>query len=183
MNTSKGDSILLTNIYFHEFFMNNKNAHKLLIDCWSDILDIKKEINLLPPMDKKISYLTSFCLIRCCGTIELCSKTILFDFACRTTCPKTQSFIENKILKSPNNPRINRLIQQLNYFDRSWGNLFSKNFKNHPKKLKLESSLDSLAELRNKFAHGESYVAAFNDIRNYYVDAWKIITLYDAVVI
>jgi hypothetical protein len=162
--------------------MNNTSVQTFLLDCWQDIESIRKEIKSLTATDRKISYFTQYVLIRSCGTIELCYKTIFADFAFKTSCPRTRSFLEHKILRSSSNPSLHNIENLLGQFDDKWKKDFSNCINLHLDKSRLTGSLSSLNKLRNNFAHGQNITASFEDIRIYFADAWRIIRMLDIIV-
>ena len=68
-----------------------KELKDLIDDCNSDIKYIERKINYIKKsnlLDKEISYLTNYVLIRVSGTVELVYRSIIADYF--STVPETR---------------------------------------------------------------------------------------------
>ncbi|MCB2354711.1 HEPN domain-containing protein [Clostridium estertheticum] len=162
--------------------MNNENVEQLLSDCKQEL----DAINLIIDADKFNSvnqYLTKYCLIKVCGTIEIGFKSIVVDFCAKFRIPQINNYVDKKVKRSSMNANLSNMMSLIGDFDVKWKNDFKKSIEEEPNKDKLKSSLKSLYESRNQFAHGGNPSITINDIVTYYDDAIRILQLLDCIVI
>lgn len=60
--------------------MNNQNFLTNIDECKEDLQRIRNLISAIGSMSPVAGYLTKFALIRVCGTLEICYKTLIADF-------------------------------------------------------------------------------------------------------
>lgn len=160
--------------------MNNTDVETILDDCLSDLIRIEAIIegNRLAP---SVKYLTSYALIRSCSTIERCFKKIIAD-KLEILAPIMAEYLQKEVRRSPANPRYGRMIDFLNRYKKVWGDDFKATVNSRSDASRIQSSLESLVNNRNAFAHNGSCACTFDDIRNYYVDSAEFIQIMDDVV-
>lgn len=162
--------------------MNNSNIESLINDTifeFSQIEILLNNIGVTSPMAK---YLTLYSLIKATGVIEFSYKTIVADF--HSGCSsQLETFIDKTVRSNSKNPNIDNMHSLLKSFDDNWDNDFKTLLNAHSDKNRLMQSLSSLNQNRNKFAHGISPTASFNDIKTYFNDAVEIVKMIDSVVV
>lgn len=161
--------------------MNNITAYNALKDCideFSKIKEIEEKDGIKNPY---LRYIPQYALIKACGTIEFCFKTIIADFHNDATS-QIQNYITKYLRDNSRNPTYNNICNTLKDFDSDWEINFKQNLNSRRDYYRLVSSLNSLNNLRNTFAHGRSVNSSLNDIVNLFDDACEIIYVLDHVV-
>jgi RiboL-PSP-HEPN len=162
--------------------MNNQNATQLIIDCENELLHIKQFLDVLGPFNNMVPYLTKYSVIKASGTIEQSFKTIIADFCEQGQSAQIKAFITTKLRNSSSNPSLENILGWLGQFDQSWKINFKKKLNNKSSKTLIKSSLKSLNEARNGFAHGGNPSSSFADINKYFNHAVIILNILDDVV-
>lgn len=161
--------------------MNNLNAKNNIDDCLRELSGIESLINGIGHMSKPVPYLTKYALIKSCGTIEFCFKTIIADIHINQSS-QIQNYIDKTLRESSMNPNQHNICSTLNRFDTNWNSDFKLKLKEHPKSKQIRDSLESLNKARNTFAHGGNVNQSFDNIRDYFNDSVEIIKLLDEIV-
>lgn len=161
--------------------MNNGSAQTSIESCIEELQRIDTLIeNLLGHTSPIIPYLTKYAIVRACGTIEYCFKTIIADLHVGT--PQVMNYIDNTIRSSSMNPNIANICNTLKKFDENWNNSFTEKIRSHEHPQRLRDSIESLNSARNSFAHGGTPTSSFENVRNYFNDTVIIIKMLDEVV-
>ncbi len=163
--------------------MNNKKVEQILNDCHSEINNIGKIIKRLGVFDNVIPYLTKYVLIKACGTIEQSYKTIIADCCEKDQSPQVRNYIQSKFRESSRNPSLTNIHNSLLEFDQNRNNEFKSRLRRRRNVVKLRTSLKSLNDARNDFAHGGNPLISFKSICDYYDDALIIVKILDSVVV
>lgn len=161
--------------------MNNLSAKEKIETCLEELNKIDKLIDGMGKLSNPVPYLTKYAIIKSCGTIEYCFKTILSDIH-NGQSSQVINFINNMFRNSSINPSKDNICKSLSRFDENWNDTFKDTLKNHPNKAKLESSLASLNNARNTFAHGGQPSASFENVVDYFKDSVEIIKILDNIV-
>lgn len=99
------------------------------------------------------AYLQLYLVIKCCGTVESLAKTLIFDKVTHSCNPRVEYYLDKKILKSSTNPSYKNIVDLLTNFDKiNW----AKPFKDRFAGTQIASKLDSLVNIRNSVAHGDT---------------------------
>jgi len=147
--------------------MKNKEAEISLINC-NEELEAISAIRKIVGLDSPIMlYLTRYAIIKSCGTVEFCYKNLIADFCEDSQSQQTKNFITNKVRNSS---------------DSTWLAKFKSEINSLSEKDKILTSLKSLNDARNDFAHGGNPSASFEDIRKYFEDARQLIILLDEII-
>jgi hypothetical protein len=162
--------------------MNNIKAAKLIEDCKIELKDIDGIIQQTDPFNKLIPFLTNYAIIKTCGTIEQSFKTIIADFCQFNQNTQVQNYIQNTFRESSQNPSYDNICKSLAAFDNNWNDLFKIKIKNKKNNFKLKTSLKSLNQARNTFAHGGTTSVSFQYVIDYFQDSLVIIETLDSVV-
>jgi hypothetical protein len=161
--------------------MNNQNAQSSIDSCIEELERIDTLIeNLLGHTSPIIPYLTKYAIVRACGTIEYCFKTIIADL--HTGSPQVMNYIDNTIRSSSMNPSISNICSTLKKFDEDWNSSFTSKIRDHAHPQRLRDSIESLNNARNSFAHGGTPSSSFENVRDYFNDTVTIIEMLDEVV-
>ena len=161
--------------------MNNQTVFQNLIDCSNELQKIQESINFVGQSHSIVPFLTNYAIIKCCGTIENSFKTIITDF--HNSLPQqAKNYIEETFYKSSMNPSKDNIHRSLEKFDPAWNLAFKTKLNLEVHKSRIESSLKSLNEARNEFAHGGQPTVSFQSILIYFNDGKRIIEILDEVV-
>lgn len=158
--------------------MNNTNADTAIKDCLNELNRIERIINAEGSTSPICSYLTKYALIRTCGTIEVCYKTIIADYYERYSSA-LGSFITHHVRNATRNGTYENSCTALREFDETKSKNFKVVINSLPDKEKILSSMKSLNTARNNVAHGISSTLSFTDIKGHFNDAIKVIEKLD----
>ena len=162
--------------------MNNQTALTSLNDCATELTKLQQIINQVGQSDTIVPFLTNYAVIKCCGTIEICFKIIISDF--HNSLPQqAKNYIENTFLYSSMNPNKDNICKSLLNFDVQWNVNFKAKLSGESNKSRIESSLRSLNEARNTFAHGGNPGVSFSSVVTYFNDSKRVIELLDEIVV
>ncbi len=162
--------------------INNAIARAAIDDCNAELLRITGIINGVGSTSPLSGYLTKYSIIRICGTLEVCYKTIIADYY-ENLAPMVGQFIGHHLRDASMNPTLENIYNALARFD----NTKNQNFKasvarlNNPETLK--ESFSVLNRERNNVAHGASSTLSFNDMKIRFAQAIQIIEVLDATMI
>lgn len=162
--------------------MNNLTALTCLNDCSTELEKLQQIIEVFGQSHSIVPFLTNYAVIKCCGTIENCFKLIISDFH-NSLPPQAKNYIENTFLNSSMNPSKDNICKSLIKFDEQWNVNFKAKLSLEPDKSRIETSLTSLNEARNAFAHGGNAGASFASVLTYFADSKRVIEILDEVVI
>lgn len=162
--------------------MNNTQVESIIQDAireFSQLEILVGQVGSTSPMSK---YLTKYALIKACGTIEYAFKNIIADYHNQAS-PQIRKFIDIMVRESSQNPSLDNIRSTLKKFDTVWIDNFNNRLKTHTNKDKLTTSLSSLNNERNAFAHGGNCSATFQNIKDYFTDSLEIIYILDMIVV
>ncbi len=162
--------------------MNNQTALASLNDCSAELTKLQQIIEVFGQSHSIVPFLTNYAIIKCCGTIENCFKIIISDFH-NSLPPQAKNYIENTFLNSSMNPNKENICKSLKKFDEQWNIDFKTRLIGEPNNSRIESSLSSLNEARNAFAHGGNPGVSFTSVVTYFKDSRRVIEILDSVVI
>ena len=161
--------------------MNNQNAQNSIDICFAELQRIFHLIEGLGHMSPVVPFLTNYSIVRACGTVEFCFKTIISDLHTGHT-PQVQNYVNNTVRNSSMNPSRYNICNTLKQFDVEWNRSFKEMLNNHAHSVRIKSSIDSLNNARNSFAHGDTPSSSFENIKNYFEDSVIILQMLDEVV-
>jgi hypothetical protein len=162
--------------------MNNVTVANALMRCRNELLELRDFIHNLSLGDKIILYLARYAVIRACGTIEFSYKNIIADFCESRSIIQIRNFLSKNIRSSPSNPSYSNICSMLKQFDDSWLSQFKQSINNDANKERLQTSLQSLVDARNEFAHGGNPHVSIDDIIDYFDDSQQILSYIDQIV-
>lgn len=145
-----------------EYRMNG-NYERMLQDCATEIDNIQQWISN-HTLDSNVRFLTSYSVIKACGTIESVFKQMVYDNLASGANEEAKTFLNKSIIEASFNPSPGQIYKLLEKINVTWRMDFERliggtNQKGH---------LKSLVELRNSFAHGSAITASINDVKGYY---------------
>lgn len=147
-----------------------------LDDCADELQKIKKRIDK-NQFDDMVMFLQRYAIIKACGTVESVIKNMIADHVDANTNPEIQHYIATNVRDSSTNPKTGNISNLLGEFSSAvWKANFDTKVKQHGTE---KTSLNSLVQLRNDFAHGLSPNTTINTIIRYFNDSRVIVTLVD----
>ena len=90
---------------------------------------------------------------------------------------KAKGYLEKAIIDSSCNPNTGNMSNMLQNISSEWKTLFDQQVKQSGEKDKL----NSLVQLRNDFAHGDSISVSIDTVIKYFDSAVKILNILDNV--
>lgn len=121
-------------------------------------------------------------IIKCCGTIENAFKAIISDYH-QTIPVQAKNYIESTFTNSSMNPSKDNICKSLKKFDNNWNTQFKSKLSLEPNTYQLDTSLKSLNDARNEFAHGGHPRISHTSVKQYFEHSVRIIELLDEVII
>lgn len=162
--------------------MNNPVANQAISDCNDELTKIRSQINQLGSTNSVSGFLTRYSLIKICGTLEICYKTIIADFY-EQSAPHLGSFIGYHLREASMNAKYENICQALGRFDKSKLDSFKANIQALSNKDKALQSLFDLNNARNAFAHGNHPAISFNDLCDKFNEGIRILEELDSIMI
>ena len=162
--------------------MNNQDVEQELNKCWSELNNVKSLIDSAGVLSSLTPYLTKYAIIRSCGVLETSFKTIIADFCSDQSKEQVKRFIRVRVREGSANPSFKNICTTLKNFDPVWNKNFKLRLDGELNKPQILTSLESLVEARNVFAHGGSPTGSIADILTYFQHSRRIIELLDEVV-
>jgi HEPN superfamily RiboL-PSP-like protein len=160
-----------------EYNIKNTTVLERVNTCYNELEKIRYIIEGFGKMSPPVPYLTRYSIIKACGTIEFGFKSIIADAQSSSHTLQVKNFIDIKFRNSSMNPNINNIHRSLKSFDDNWNRTFKELLKKQPNKSKILSSLESLNNARNTFAHGGTPSASFSSVVGYFNDSIIILQL------
>ncbi|NQD69986.1 hypothetical protein HP439_04525 [Sphingobacterium shayense] len=156
--------------------MNNRNVQSLINECDSDFERIERIIEVLTNTNPAVPFLTKYAIIKACGTLEQAFKTLISDFGCAGQSSQIKRFVNISFRESSINPNLNNIYSSLSKFDNQWNDDFKRYLHSDTDCTRIKTSIKSLNNARNQFAHGGNPTVTFSDVKDYFDDAKKIIS-------
>lgn len=155
----------------------NGRYNDMIKDTEAELNSIRQWINAGNQFDSKTRYLVSYSVIKASGTVEVIFKNIIYDYLIINANDKTKMYLEKMIVDSSCNPNTGNMSNMLQNISSVWKESFDHLVKESGHKDKL----NSLVQLRNDFAHGESISASIDTIIKYFKSAVEILKILDIV--
>jgi hypothetical protein len=162
--------------------MNNSSVENELSGCKNELDQIDALIASLGLTSSISPYLSKYAIIRSCGSIETAFKTLIADRVSRRGNSQVKRFLRRRIRDGSANPSFDNICKFLLDFDEQWKRDFKAIIDSHPSKSALLTSLQSLVDARNDFAHGGNPTVSITDILRYFGDARLILEKLDSVI-
>lgn len=161
--------------------MNNTLANDAIVTCLSDFDKISGIIEK-DPISPIVKYLTNYCIITSCGSLEFSFKTIIADYY-ENISPKFHNYLDNKLRGSSCNPTYQNILSTLKDFDPERQERYKNLLKARSDYERIHKSLDSLNNNRNSIAHGINISTSFNDVHTFFKDSIIFIETLDIIMI
>ena len=162
--------------------MNNPEADRIINDCDIDLQNALSIVNSLGITSQIVPYLNKYGIVKACGSIEVAYKTIIADFCNKRSKQQVKNFINERIRESSSNPSIDNILRTLKSLDKDWFKEFKDKVKNHQDVQQIRTSIKSLVDARNDFAHGGNPTVSLNDTYQYFLESKKLIEILDSIV-
>ena len=162
--------------------MNNAEVAQLLDDCKVELDHVKTLVDGLGPASTIGPYLSRYAVIRACGAVETGFKAVIADFCSWRSKRQVKRFLARRIRDGSANPSFELMCKFLNDFDDGWKKSFKTRVNAEPTKNQLLTSLQSLVDARNDFAHGGHPIVTISDVLKYFQDSRRILEIMDDVV-
>lgn len=160
--------------------INNSNAKTAIDDCDAELSRITGIINGIGSTSPLSGYLTKYSLIRICGTLEVCYKTIIADYY-ESLAPQLGRYIGYHLRDASMNPTYENICQAIKRFDDNKLRDFKSRIAILQNNEKLKEAFSVLNRERNNVAHGINSTLSFNDMKTQFSDAIIILEILDTV--
>lgn len=154
----------------------NGNNNQSIQDCISELTNIKKFITE-DPLGDMVKYLVSYSVIKSCGTLEIVFKDIIYNHLIKNANQEAIAYFSKHIKDGSANPKFDNMCSLLKQINGDWNAAFKDEIQEVDKQ-----SLNSLVELRNQLAHGNSITSSIDDIITYFYSGCNIIMVLDSIV-
>lgn len=141
----------------------NGNYRQTLRDCEVELNSIQQWIDS-NRLDSNVRFLTSYSVIKACGTVEYVFKQIVYDYLSSGANEEAKTYLNKSIIEASFNPSTGQMYRILEKINSDW----RVGFENLIKGSSQMGQLNSLVKLRNSFAHGSAITASINDVKSYY---------------
>lgn len=141
----------------------NGDYRQTLRDCEVELNSIQQWIHS-NRLDSNVRFLTSYSVIKACGTVEYVFKQIVYNYLSSGANEEAKTYLNKSIIEASFNPSTGQMYRILEKINSDW----RVGFENLIKGSSQMGQLNSLVKLRNSFAHGSAITASINDVKNYY---------------
>ncbi len=162
--------------------MNNPDVQRMLDGCASELSHIESIIASMGSTASFVPYLNKYSVIKACGTIEAAFKTIIADYCSKRSKPQVKTYINSKVRENSANPSFEKICQIVGEFDKQWVSDFKSELQLLSNHHQIKSSIKSLVDARNDFAHGGNPTVSFRDIYDYYNHSKHLILTLDRII-
>lgn len=163
--------------------MKNSNVQSDLDSCEAELNHVKTLIDGLGITSLVVPYLSKYAIIRACGCVEQSFKTLIADYCDYRSKKQVKQFLNKRIREGSANPSYQNLLKFLKEFDDDWHTNFKAAINALPDKEILLTSLQSLVDARNDFAHGGSPSVTIGDTLKYFAHSKKVIIFMDTAIV
>lgn len=155
----------------------NGELLQMITDTKEELKSIRQWINAGNQFDSKTRYLISYSVIKASGTVEVIFKNIIYNSLIVGANEKAKGYFEKAIIDSSCNPNTGNMSNMLQNISSEWKRVFDQQVKESGEKDKL----NSLVQLRNDFAHGDSIAVSIDTVIKYFDSAVNILKILDKV--
>lgn len=150
---------------------------QLINDCQTELNNIRAYIES-NPFDSMVKYLVSYSIIKSSGTIEIVFKDIIYTHLTRNANQEAISYFSKNIKDSSINPKTGKISNLLEQINPAWKSSFESQIHGSTDK----GLLNSLVDLRNQLAHGNSVTSSINDVIQSFNSGCNILNILDSIV-
>lgn len=133
--------------------MNNPNFQNEVDACKEDLQRILHLIEKIGSMTPISGYLTKYALIRVCGTLEICYKTLIADFY-EAVSPELQRYITIHVREASLNAKYENIRKVLKEFSEEKSNDYKRFINSRDDREQILEAMSALNTARNGVAHG-----------------------------
>lgn len=162
--------------------MNNTNVLRLIDNCQDELNNVKLIIDGLGFSSNIVPYLNKYSVIKACGIVEVSYKSLMADYCDKRSKSQVKSFLKKYVRENSKNPSYKNICTLLKEFDKEWNAEFKRRINIHPDKTKIMTSIESLVDARNEFAHGGNPTLTVSDVITYFSDFRIVIEIIDDIV-
>ena len=155
----------------------NGNNIQLITDCQTELNNIRAYVQA-NPFDSMVKYLVSYSIIKSSGTIEIVFKDIIYTHLTQNANQEAISYFSKNIKDSSINPKTGKISYLLEQINPSWKSSFDAQLQGSTDK----GLLNSLVDLRNQLAHGNSVTSSINDVIQSFNSGCNILNILDSIV-
>lgn len=130
-------------------------------------------------LDFKVNYLNAYSVIKASGTIERIFKSMIYDQMAEGANEDTCYYLTKRILDASYNVNFKKIQNILEGINPEW---FKELKSRVSKKNNLKNDLNSLIQLRNTFAHGNSINESIDTIIGYYESGTLVMEELDKII-
>lgn len=154
------------------------NFKKDIDDC---LLELHKLNEVLPEnkFDSMHKIYSAYSLIRVCTTFEGVVKSIISEYFSKHNDFRVNNALKH-VFSTMRNPSYQNVKDTLNKLDDDWAAAFKKEMQNNEK---IRTSVNSLINCRNDFAHSCNFSASFKDIESYFADVIIFLSILEEIVL
>lgn len=146
------------------------SLERILKDTLDELHNIKGWIDN-NKLDSKVRYLNAYSVIKASGTIEQVYKNIVFGKLSENANEHAKNYLTKQILDASFNPGTGIIQKMLQNINSNWWIKLDNEFKTS--KL-CKQDLNSLIQLRNSIAHGNTINESIDNILRYYLSSKDI---------
>lgn len=163
--------------------MNNNDVQQDLDRCRTELDHVRTLVGGLGVTSNIVPYLTKYAVVRACGAIEMAFKSVIADYCEHRSKKQVKRFLARRVREGSANPSFDMICRLLHDFDEDWKTAFKTQVDAEVNKTHLLTSLQSLVDARNDFAHGGDPSSSLADVITYFEHARRIIEIMDRVVV
>lgn len=132
--------------------------------------DLFKKVNALQGDPELQAHFARYLCILVSGFLENAITAIYVTYADKRATPYVINYVEAQ-LERFRNPTMERILQVSGAFNRDWRNDIEAKLSQE-----VKDAVDSIVNIRNQIAHGESTGITYATIKNYYDNVLKLVT-------
>ena len=162
--------------------MNNSSILRLMDDCQNELNNVKLIIDGLGFASNIVPYLNKYAVIKACGIVEVSYKSLIADYCDKRSKPQIKSFLKRYVRENSRNPSYKNICTLLKEFDVNWNSEFKRRINAHTDKTRMMTSIESLVDARNEFAHGGNPTLTVSDVISYFLDFRTVLEIIDDII-
>lgn len=157
--------------------LKNATCQQMLDDCEAELVEIERILSQLSSFDKQVPFLTRYSIIISAATMEKVCKGLIVDFCEVGSNVQMKHFLDKNFREQALNVKYDAICKTLCRFDDEWNRKFKSDLNNLKSASKWRTSLDSLIDLRNSFAHGGRPTTTFKTVHEYFRHSRRVMII------
>lgn len=158
-------------------------CQQILDDCELELAEIEKIISKLSSFDKQVHFLTRYAIIISAAAMEKVCKELITNYCETGANAQMKSFLNKNFREQALNVKYALICKTLNRFDDDWNRTFKTDLNRLKSAGKWKTSLDSLIDLRNSFAHGGRPTTTFKAVHEYFRHSRRVILILERAIL